>query len=674
MARLHQQPANKSVRLVTINLDAFKQDSVTLGLRSDLQVRAIPRKLVKRSNINFTWYGTLSEIPGTAVLVVHDENVTGTVRSDKELYKIRPIGSGLHALIEVDQSKLPKDDPPSFMEKERKEERGREDLPIQRKADESAQADTPAPEIEVLVAYTQFAERESGDITGLIQLAIDETNQSYDNSGIALRLHLAHTHRVRYNEGGRSFPMILQQFADTDGGLMDEIHSLRQKHRADVAVLLVHSPGEIGGAALTIKAEALSSFAVVQYDQATGTYVFGHEIGHLQGARHNPEEDPKNFPYPHGHGYLNGSNWRTIMALNCDPPCNAYRLQYWSNPDVTYDGVPMGTTHTHNNSRVLNETGEAVAAFRPTTGAIWRYTGTPCSGNSCPGWQLLDNNPKTTAIVAAGTQLYQLHEDGAIWRYTDTPCSGNSCPGWQRLDNNPKTAAIVAAGTQLYQLHEDGAIWRFTGTPCSGNFCPGWRQLGNNPNTVAIAATGTQLYQLHEDGAIWRFTGTPCSGNSCLGWQQLGSWQQLGDRTAAIVAASSELYRLHNNGAISRYTGTPCSGNSCPGWQQLDNNPDTVAIVTTGTQLYQLHASGWILRYKGTSCNDKCWQPLDNNRRTIMIRALGNGLYQLHNDGAIWRYTGTPCSGNSCSGWKRLDNNIKTESITGDESQVYQLH
>jgi hypothetical protein len=25
-----------------------------------------------------------------------------------------------------------------------------------------------------------------------------------------------------------------------------------------------------------------------------------------------------------------------------------------------------------------------------------------------------------------------------------TPCSGNSCPGWQRLDNNPKTKAIAA--------------------------------------------------------------------------------------------------------------------------------------------------------------------------------------------------------------------------------------
>jgi peptidyl-Asp metalloendopeptidase len=30
---------------------------------------------------------------------------------------------------------------------------------------------------------------------------------------------------------------------------------------------------------------------------------------------------------------------------------------------------------------------------------IWRYTGTPCRDGSCPGWQLLDNNPKTIAIA-----------------------------------------------------------------------------------------------------------------------------------------------------------------------------------------------------------------------------------------------------------------------------------
>ena len=78
--------------------------------------------------------------------------------------------------------------------------------------------------------------------------------------------------------------------------------------------------------------------------------------------------------------------------------------------------------------------------------SIWRFTGTPCSGQNCPGWQRLDNNHKSVSIKSAGTHhhqlLYQLHNDGWIWKYTNYPCSGESCPGWRRLDNNPKTTAI----------------------------------------------------------------------------------------------------------------------------------------------------------------------------------------------------------------------------------------
>ncbi len=117
----------------------------------------------------------------------------------------------------------------------------------------------------------------------------------------------------------------------------------------------------------------------------------------------------------------------------------------------------MGTAAVHNNARVLNETATTVAAFRSGTtpfpsalfqlhgdGAIWRYTGTPCSGNSCPGWERLDNNLRTRMLSAGGADLYQLHTGGAIWRYTGTPCNGNSCPGWERLDNNARTRLVEA--------------------------------------------------------------------------------------------------------------------------------------------------------------------------------------------------------------------------------------
>ena len=103
-------------------------------------------------------------------------------------------------------------------------------------------------------------------------------------------------------------------------------------------------------------------------------------------------------------------------------------------------------------------------------------------------------------------------DDGApIWRFTGVPCSGASCPGWQRLDNNHKTIAVFASSAthvqRLYQLHNDGWIWQFTGTPCIDDWCPGWQRLDNNHKTVMLAAAGNVLYQLHNDGWIWRYTG-----------------------------------------------------------------------------------------------------------------------------------------------------------------------
>ncbi|MGI9508955.1 MAG: hypothetical protein ACR2QJ_06365 [Geminicoccaceae bacterium] len=78
-------------------------------------------------------------------------------------------------------------------------------------------------------------------------------------------------------------------------------------------------------------------------------------------------------------------------------------------------------------------------------GAVWAHTGTPCSGQSCPGWQRLDNSVRTTSLAAGNGHLYQLHHDGRIWEGTGQGCSGNSCPGWQQLDNSARTVAIEAA-------------------------------------------------------------------------------------------------------------------------------------------------------------------------------------------------------------------------------------
>ncbi|WP_040799844.1 hypothetical protein [Nocardia higoensis] len=117
--------------------------------------------------------------------------------------------------------------------------------------------------------------------------------------------------------------------------------------------------------------------------------------------------------------------------------------------------------------------------------------------NPFPNWQALDNNPASVDIAADGTNLYQRHSTGAIFKFTGTPITG-----WQLLDKNTATKQIVAAAGNLYQRHSTGAIFKFTGTPMTG-----WQLLDNNPASVDIAGSAARLYQRHTTGWIFKHTG-----------------------------------------------------------------------------------------------------------------------------------------------------------------------
>jgi hypothetical protein len=50
------------------------------------------------------------------------------------------------------------------------------------------------------------------------------------------------------------------------------------------------------------------------------------------------------------------------MAYNCSPSCP--RINYWSNPNRTYQSAAMGTASRSDNARVLNTTRGTMSGFR----------------------------------------------------------------------------------------------------------------------------------------------------------------------------------------------------------------------------------------------------------------------------------------------------------------------
>ncbi len=85
----------------------------------------------------------------------------------------------------------------------------------------------------------------------------------------------------------------LSRLRATNDGYMDELHSLRDSYGADLVSLIENEPAYCGYAYRMTSLStsfASSAFSVVHHSCATGYYSFAHEIGHNQGAHHDPAQ------------------------------------------------------------------------------------------------------------------------------------------------------------------------------------------------------------------------------------------------------------------------------------------------------------------------------------------------------------------------------------------------
>jgi hypothetical protein len=216
--------------------------------------------------------------------------------------------------------------------------------------------------LDVMVAYTRKAAASYSNIEReLIELAIVEANQSFGSSNLAhVKLRLVHSYATDYVEDGTHFDHVWR-LADKGDGYLEEVHPLRDKHRADLVVLVVDD-AQGCGLATRVHADADEAFAVVHHECAATSHSMAHEIGHIIGARHDLSADTIMTPFPYGHGYINGTKWRDIMSLK-DSCGGCPRVPVWSSPTVLVRGEPAGTPEL-DNARVIAEQAARVAAFR----------------------------------------------------------------------------------------------------------------------------------------------------------------------------------------------------------------------------------------------------------------------------------------------------------------------
>jgi hypothetical protein len=381
------------------NNPAAAKEAAKIGVTlSDQTSLTITRATVDIKSDMCIWRGVVDGTGAPATLMWWPGGrMAGIVQHEGRIYSIRHMGGEMHAVVAMGEERMPREHAP-MPERLRSNDPSLRDDPLiqqgdasilrqgtpanppalaspgpnlsnskkqqQFKAPPAAKAGTHPGEIviDVIVAYTQKAASYYSDVRReLVDLSIEEANESFRISNLPhIKLRLVHAYQTDYVEDGAHFDHVWR-FADKGDGYMEEIHGLRDKYRADVAVLIVDDPKGCG-LATRVYADAEEAFAVVHHECAASTHSVAHEIGHIIGARHDLNLDKVMTPFPYGHGYVNGTKWRDIMSYK--ESCGGCpRVPVWSSPKVLVKGEPAGTAEL-DNARVIAEQAARVAAFR----------------------------------------------------------------------------------------------------------------------------------------------------------------------------------------------------------------------------------------------------------------------------------------------------------------------
>ena len=329
--------------------------------------------------------------------------------------------------------------------------------------------------IDVYVGYTTAARAAAGGplaIQALIATAIAETNTGYANSGINQRVVLVGSGEYAYDDTNLNWDTALNRWTNPADAVFGPAHTLRDTLHADEMVLLVNDNYYCGlawlmGSNAISTSFASSSFGVVSWSCATGYYSFGHEMGHNMGAHHDRiTAGSQQGAYPYSYGYqwfdaVNNVEYRTVMAYNVYG--GDIRINYWSNPNVSYlgrnaTGVDTGSPSSAYNALTLNNTGPVVARFRdgnvpaaPTNLAV-----TPLSATSYRlDWT--DNSldemrfriERTPTGTGAWAEIGTAVANGAT--YTDSTAASGTSYEYRVLSDNGNGRSVSNIGITVPQ-------------------------------------------------------------------------------------------------------------------------------------------------------------------------------------------------------------------------------
>lgn len=275
-----------------------------------------------------------------AVLVRNGEQISGTVSAGGREYQIEPLDKGQVAItrIKLSDNGKDQDDTPSEVAKA-----------VVISAGESRKG-AGQQTIRILTVFSNDVKNAYADPVALGVQRFQYFKEIARASGVTVVYENAGVEHLPYDES--SFPGCdqLQCMNNQLAEVRSNSQTVQQQFKAHVVMGLVAKKLTSRGCGLAGVIGATNVANSVGYACVGESGTYAHELGHVIGAHHSG----MSTPFAYSSAFCQGSvepKWQTIMAY-CDSSGRVVDL--FSNPERTYEGIPMGVVGRSDNARSID--------------------------------------------------------------------------------------------------------------------------------------------------------------------------------------------------------------------------------------------------------------------------------------------------------------------------------
>jgi hypothetical protein len=364
------QGKSRSGLIGRLNSSAFSGDTIEIMLAEGRTATATVQRIARdqRGAVQ-TWTGSFLDSPGSVLSLTRTKGVmAGFANYEGRSFELVPAADGRHVLFEVDADRLPQLQD-EFQTNHKDAMQGVSegaallDTTALSASGTTATATTTVTVHDVLIYYTPAAATKWGQATleSMTRSAVQAANLAYQSSKVRVALNVLAIQPSPVKEGSSMSATVNALKGNSTA------RATRDKLAADMVLVLAQNADVCGFASLWYSWSGSTTnwdaYAGV-YPNCLSTQALAHEIAHMQQLDHNREHAAGFAPYPYSYGYrvCTSGGFRDIMAYPCS--MSVARINYFSNPNLTYNGYAIGNSASADGARSLNETAAKVAAYR----------------------------------------------------------------------------------------------------------------------------------------------------------------------------------------------------------------------------------------------------------------------------------------------------------------------